>query len=526
MSADNVSLTEEVAQLKAQVAALEELLEVYEQETLEKSNRLEKTLQELAYSDDALRVLKSILASMGNGVVVVDETGKFLFINPAATEVLGFQADHILLHDWTHVQNFYRPGDSTPLAIENFPLVRAMQGEAVDTTELYVHLPEQTDGTWLSITARSLRDDEGNLRGAVAVFHNITHIKHTEAALRESEAQSREQAAKLEQALNELRKTQAQLVHTEKMSSLGQLVAGVAHEINNPINFIYGNINPAQHYIADLLNLLQLYQQVYPNPAPMIQAEITKIDLDFVKQDLPQLLRSLQMGADRIRQIVLSLRNFSRLDEAEMKEVDIHEGIDNTLLILQNRLKGNAKCPEIQLIKQYGDLPLVECYAGQLNQVFMNILSNAIDALEEHQSQRAKGDSQKSGFALINLNSKRTRKQQSSSELNVQPTIWIQTNLIAGDHALIRIRNNGPSIPPEVISRLFDPFFTTKPVGQGTGLGLYISYQIITDKHGGILKCISQPNQGVEFWIEIPIHHYSLQPKSHQQLVQTSAIGE
>ncbi|MBF2029179.1 MAG: PAS domain S-box protein [Oscillatoriales cyanobacterium C42_A2020_001] len=510
MNIDDVSVHEEIVQLRAQVAALEELLEVYEQETLEKSNRLEKALQELAYSDDALRVLKSILASMGSGVVVVDEIGKFLFINPAATEVLGFQADHILLHDWTIAQDFYLPGATVPLAIEEFPLMRAMNGETVDTTELYVHLPKQGDGIWLSITARSLRDDEGNLRGAVAVFHNITHIKHTEAALRQSEAQSREQAAKLEQAFNELRQTQAQLVQTEKMSSLGQLVAGVAHEINNPVNFIYGNIKPAQYYIADLLNLLQLYQQVYPNPAPIIQAEIANIDLEFLKQDLPNLLRSLQMGADRIRQIVLSLRNFSRLDEAEKKPVDIHEGLENTLLILRNRLKSKTNGPEIQVVKHYGNLPLIECYAGQLNQVFMNIVSNAIEALEE------------AAGAVCEL-----PEQNSFAEANSQPTIWIRTEQSADDRAVIRIRNNGPAISPEVVARLFDPFFTTKPVGQGTGLGLYISYQIITDKHGGLLKCLSQPGQGVEFWIEIPIHPPSSSSnKSHQPLVKTSAIGE
>ncbi len=505
---NDVSLTEEVTQLKAQVAALEELLEVYERETLEKSNRLENALQELQYSDDALRVLQSILASMGSGVVVVDESGQLVFINPAATEFLGIQSGHRQLHDWTHAQAFYRPGESTPLAIDDFPLVRAMCGESVDTTELYVHLPEQAEGIWLSVTARSLRDDEGNLHGAVAVFHNITHIKHTKAALRQSELQSRKQATQLEQALNELRQTQAQLVQTEKMSSLGHLVAGVAHEINNPINFIYGNINPAQQYITDLLDLIQLYQQVYPNPAPIIQAEITRIDLEFVKQDLPQLLRSLQMGTNRIRQIVLSLRNFSRLDESAMKAVNIHEGIDNTLLILQNRLKAKSNCPEIRLVKQYGDLPLVECYAGQLNQVFMNILSNAIDALEEAWQQQGTTRWQESDThrQTAEVGSQQTIDNwKTAVQSDFKPTIWIQTECTPSDRALVRIRNNGPSIPPNVLARLFDPFFTTKPVGKGTGLGLYISYQIITETHAGVLKCISQPNQGVEFWIEIPI---------------------
>jgi len=277
------------------------------------------------------------------------------------------------------------------------------------------------------------------------------------------------------------------------MSSLGQLVAGVAHEINNPVNFIYGNIFPAESYIQDLCNLLHLYQRHYPEPAPEIQAEIEAMDLEFVQRDLSDLLRSLKMGAERIRQIVLSLRNFSRLDEAAMKPVNIHEGIDNTLLILQSRLKGKGKQPDIEVIKQYGNLPLVECYAGQLNQVFMNILSNAIDALEKS--------------LVFGVRSEERTERTSSFVLwaSSLPTICIHTEQIAPNQVAISIHNNGDSIDDSLRDRLFDPFFTTKPVGQGTGLGLYISYQIVTDTHGGRLKCCSLPEQGVEFRIKIPI---------------------
>jgi predicted ATPase/signal transduction histidine kinase/tRNA A-37 threonylcarbamoyl transferase component Bud32 len=293
----------------------------------------------------------------------------------------------------------------------------------------------------------------------------------------------------LNKTLEELQQTQSQLIQTEKMSSLGQLVAGVAHEINNPVNFIYGNLVHANEYTQDLLNLLNLYQHYYPNPVPQIQAVAEAIDLEFLIEDLPKLLSSMKIGADRIRQIVLSLRNFSRLDEAEMKPVDIHEGIDSTLLILQHRLQGDRKhnacaIKGVQAIKEYGELPLVECYAGQLNQVFMNILSNGIDALEEG-------------------NSEGTHSLPATEDLI--PTIRIYTEVVNKDWVRIRIIDNGPGMTEEVRSKLFDPFFTTKPVGKGTGLGLSISYQIVVEKHGGQLRCISAPGHGSEFIIEIPV---------------------
>jgi two-component system, NtrC family, sensor kinase len=291
--------------------------------------------------------------------------------------------------------------------------------------------------------------------------------------------QAQTQAQQLQKTLHELQTTQAQLVQTEKMSSLGQLIAGIAHEINNPINFIYGNLQPAGQYTEDLLNLVQLYQQHYPNPVGEIQTEIEDIDLEFLAEDLPKLLKSMKMGADRIRQIILSLRNFSRLDEAEMKPVDIHEGIDSTLLILHSRLKDRSDHKGIEIIKDYGKLPLIECYAGQLNQVFMNILSNAIDALDEHPS-------------------------DSIGMTNRSPQIRISTKMLNRDEVAIYITDNGPGIPSSVQEQLFEPFFTTKPVGKGTGLGLAISHQIVVDKHNGTLKCVSRPGQGTEFAIRIP----------------------
>ena len=321
-------------------------------------------------------------------------------------------------------------------------------------------------------------------QAAIAIYQAELYQQTCTAAIQE---QAR--AKQLENALDELQKTQSQLIQTEKMSSLGQLVAGIAHEINNPVNFIYGNISHVSDYAKDLLELLALYQEDFPDATPRILKLIDDIDLEFLVEDLPKMLSSLKVGADRIRQLVLSLRNFSRLDEADRKPVNIHEGLESSLLILQHRLKEKPDAPPIKVVKTYGNLPLVECYAGQLNQVFMNIISNAIDALEQNNTKPSQAEINKSPSQITICTELKNNQNESSLPASV----------------VIRIADNGPGMTEAVQAQIFNPFFTTKPVGKGTGLGLSISYQIVVEKHGGILKCVSQPGKGTEFWIEIPI---------------------
>lgn len=365
-----------------------------------------------------------------------------------------------------YLENNLAPGMFSPARLEVLKLLASQAATSIDNARLIQDL---------ETAKQTLADANRNLESKVKT--------------RTEELEEKNQH--LAQTLELLQQTQAQLIQTEKMSSMGQLVAGMAHEINNPISFIFTNLTYAEEYTENLLRLIHVYQQTYPDGTPEI-AEITEdIELNYLEEDFPKILKSMHGGADRIRSIILSLRNFSRLDESEIKEVDIHEGLESSLLILQHRLESKGENPKqpagrIQVIKDYEKLPLVQCYAGQLNQVFMNILSNAIDALEMGGKTSQTGDS------------------TAISPHLPQPAIQIRTRAVSNSRVEISIADNGQGMTEAVRSKLFDPFFTTKPIGKGTGLGLSVSYSIL-EKHGGQLRCISEPGKGAEFILEIPL---------------------
>jgi signal transduction histidine kinase len=327
----------------------------------------------------------------------------------------------------------------------------------------------------------------------------LRHRQQAEEALKKSEAREREKAQQLELTLSELKRAQARLIQSEKMSSLGQMVAGVAHEINNPVSFIYGNLFLARQYFHDLNHLVELYCKAYPHPTPEIQQFISELDLQFLQHDWEKLMKSMQVGAERIQEIVLSLNSFSRLNESGLKLVDIHEGINNTLLLLQHRLRAEGDRPEIEVVKDYGQLPKVTCYASQLNQVFMNLLSNAIDALEHQPPPRRITIS----TSLSQKSTPHRDRLPVSEALPAPNTVKSQNQIL--QYVAIRITDNAAGMTQDVQKQIFDPFFTTKPVGSGTGLGLTICYQIVVEKHQGQISCISAPGEGTELIVEIPV---------------------
>ena len=430
-------------------------------------------------AEEMLWLYDRAIAATSTGVTISDATHPehpIIYCNPAFESMTGYRREEILGKNCQFLQG----SETDPVAVEIIRKALQTKSECKVILKNY-----RKDGTtfWNCFSISPVRDRTGKLTHFIGVQRDITDSKQAEEALHKSEAQSREQAAQLAAALDELKATHSQLVQSEKMSSLGLLIAGVAHEINNPVSFIHGNLTHLKDYTQDLFHHLELYEQHYPNPVEEIQQEREDSDLEFLAEDLPRILSSMSVGVDRICQIVQSLRNFSRHDDSQMKPVNLHEGIDSTLLILNHRLKGNGEKPQIQIVKEYGNLPPVECFAGPINQVFMNILSNAIDALEE------------------------ARSKQTNQEMPESPSQVRICTQVVGNFVEIKIADNGPGITEEVKQRIFDTFFTTKPIGKGTGMGLSISYQIIVERHKGELYCNSELGNGTEFTIRIPLQH-------------------
>jgi len=446
-------------------------------------------------------------------IIMLDPEGTIVSWNPGAERIKQYRAAEIL---GQHVRCFYTPEEISQGQPETSLNIAVQQGRV---EEEGWRVRKDGSSFFANVVITALRGEDGELRGFARVTRDITQRKLDQETLKrtndELEKRVEERTAELVQInqrlkqeislhqkteaalvaethyvtdlLQKLQQTQTKLIHTEKMSSLGQVVAGVAHEINNPVSFIYGNIDYAICYLQDLLNLVELYSVHYPHPVADIQQQIKDIDLDFLMADMPKLLTSMKVGSNRIRQVVLSLQKFLKTDQNEMKPTDIHEGLESTLLILQHRLKPSIEHPEITVIKDYGQLPPVDCYAGQINQVFMNLLTNAVDVLEISEREIPHQIKITTEVQEISL-----KKPGASYCQNVP-------------HAVIRIADNGIGMSQDVCQKLFEPFYTTKPGGKGTGLGLSISYQIVVDHHGGQLTCRSKPGMGSEFVIAIPI---------------------
>ena len=408
---------------------------------------------------------RSIFETVNDGLSIFDlETGKPIAINPTWCQMYGYSSEEFLNlspSDYIHQDYLH--------LFDNF-ITSVKAGKEFYCQAVCIH----RIGQLFEVEVKATSYIHNGKSHALSIARNISKRKQAEKDLKQ-------RTQELERTLEKLKSTQSQLIQTEKISQLGQLVAGVAHEVNNPVSFISGNLSHATEYVKDLINLVNSYRLEFPSPGDAIEEQIEEMDLEYLVGDLPKIISSMKLGTDRIKDIMLSLRNYSRTSSDEKKAVNLHEGIDTTLMILSHRLKAKPKCPAIEIVKNYGDLPLVECYYGQINQVFMNLLSNAIDSLEEFS------------------------KGKSYEEITQNPNTITITTAADNEWATIIITDNGTGMPTQIKEKLFDAFFTTKVEGKGTGLGLSISEQIVTEKHGGTLECISSPGNGAKFIIRIPV---------------------
>lgn len=417
---------------------------------------------------------RCIFENAVDGIFQTSPDGKYISVNPALARIYGYDSPEEMISMVTNIgsQVYVEPNRRTEFveALKKFGSISQFESLVYRRDHSII---------WISENARAVYSDDGRLLYYEGTVEDVTERKQAEAALRHSEAKLRKQATELAATLHQLKQTQSQLIQTEKMSTLGQLLAGVAHEINNPVNSISNNLPHLIQYVQGLIELLAIYDRTFNGETSEIKAKKNEIDFDYIQEDLPQIMSAMSAGTERIREIALSLRNFSRMDEGKKKFADVHQGIESTLLILHHRLKAKGDRPEIQIIKNYGEVPPIKCALGQLSQVFINLLGNSIDALEQ-------------------------RIEENDPDLPA-PTIWISTEQIGNNRVKIRIADNGQGIPEENLHQLFEPFYTTKPLGKGTGLGLSISKQIITEKHGGRIECHSELGQGAEFLIELPL---------------------
>ncbi|MDF5708772.1 MAG: AAA family ATPase [Nostoc sp. S4] len=425
--------------------------------------------------------LNAIIHNITDGIVVCDASGKLILFNKATREFHGLPVKSLPPEEWAQHFDLYQADGETPLLTREIPLFRAFQGEIIENVEMVI-APKRGSKRILSASGQAIVDAVGNKLGAVVVMRDISDAYRQAKQRKLAQLALEQKSQDLEQALTDLQNAQLQIIQSEKMSALGNLVAGVAHEMNNPLGFIAATLKQAKPTIADLVEHLKLYQESLPNKSEEILDHAEEIDLDYTLEDLPKMIDAMTMACNRLKNISTSLCTFSRADRDYKVPFNIHQGIDSTILILKHRLKANEQRPAIEVFREYGNLPEVKCFSGQLNQVFMNILANAIDALEESNNGRS--------FEEIQLNSN---------------LIKIQT-YVENNYVKIIIADNAKGMSEEIKQNIFDHLFTTKGVGKGTGLGLAIAKQIVIDKHAGLLECNSSLGKGTEFIIQIPIH--------------------
>ncbi|MEH2376985.1 trifunctional serine/threonine-protein kinase/ATP-binding protein/sensor histidine kinase [Nostoc sp.] len=450
----------------------------------QKSQSLQTSLAQLKQAEASLakerEFLNAIIHNITDGIVVCDASGNLTLFNNATREFHGLPVESLPAEQWAEHFDLYQPDGQTPLSKTEIPLFRALQGEIVENAEMVI-APKHGIKRILLASGQAIFDPLGNKVGAVVVMRDISERARLEAERKKAELALQQKSQDLEQALTDLQNTQLQMVQSEKMSALGNLVAGVAHEMNNPLGFIAASLKQAKPTIADIVEHLGLYQDSLPNKSDQIKAHAEEIDLDYSLEDLPKMIDSMSMACDRLKNISTSLRTFSRADKDYKVPFNIHQGIDSTILILKHRLKANELRPTIEVVTNYGNLPQVECFPGQLNQVFMNILANAIDALDESNHGRI------------------------FEEIKANPNCITIATSVADNLVKIAIADNGQGMNESVKQKIFDHLFTTKAVGKGTGLGLAIARQIVEETHGGKLSFNSVLDEGTEFIIEIPV---------------------